>query len=203
MLERAMSSSVSFHWETSISEISRDDWDGCFGSSDVRKSYDLISLLEQAHLPDLTLLYLVAKENGAVQAIALCFFQTTVLDIIAPKSVHRACERIRRVFPSFLLSRILVIGSPIATGESGLGLVRLDDASLNNIAPQIVYEAHLKAKQLRADLLVVKDISEDNRGLFNTHQCGLTIVPSLPFAFIPLSPHDERKRSFPDVLAAD
>src|SRR5262245_8339402 len=128
---------MQLEWLTSVDGLSREEWDACFEPGAVLTCYDLAKAVERSHLPGTQLHYLLGRKDGRLKLVAPCYLYSADLDVLAPTSVRRLCRGIRRALPSFLVTRVFIIGSPLAICGDALGLRQVSGEPESNIISQL------------------------------------------------------------------
>ena len=136
---------------------------------------------------------LIEDEVGNVHGIQPVFFVRQNLVEGVP-ALHAAVAAIRRVFPRFLTTRILMVGC--AAGEGHLGVCGQGDEPW--LADALCATLGVYARRSKASLVVFKDFSAQYRdGLAPLAEHGFTRVPSMPMTRLAL-----RYRDFEEYLSS-
>jgi len=115
-------SALKYRWVNSVDDISQDDWELCFLSGDVIRSYQFQRSLERSNMKFVEFHYLLVYSESFLVAIIPCFkYYYSIVDV-AGQGVRNIVDYIRRIAPQFLYVNIFVIGSPVAICKDMLGI---------------------------------------------------------------------------------
>lgn len=185
-------------WTTSLEGIAPEEWNRCFEPEDSLNAFELASAIEHSNLPDTELHYLFGIWSGTLVFVAPCYLFVAPLELLAPAAVRSVVARIRRWFPSFLLIKAFVVGSPLAICKDSLGLARLDARMRQRVLQRVQQEWITQGNRLKAHLVVVKEIEERKLAMVRESLGPRYLtVPSLPTASIVLdqdAPYEARLR---------
>lgn len=153
------------HWKHSFSKFDHD-----------HRVYEITSLTLSYQFNHYYL-FLFDKQQ-CLQAIQPFFLvRQDLLKGVSP-ALQRIMENIRKFFPGFLFSRILMVGS--ATGEGDLANPS-SSVSMNWVSEALHEILPTIAQQLRASLIVLKDFPKSYRPVLNNFAAnGYTRLPSMP-----------------------
>jgi predicted N-acyltransferase len=128
--------------------------------------------------------YLLLQDNsGEVRAIQPVFFLRQNLVEGIPGKIDSILNLVRKIFPRFLTTRALMVGSVAGTGDLG-ACNEKDEAWVAN-----ALQASLRtyAKQNKASLVVLKDFPATYRSALETFVLsGYARIPSMPMTRLPL-----------------
>lgn len=184
---------LAIRWHEHISEI-RPEWEQCFGTADVMRSFGLHLATERAALPDVALHYLVGTDGEGVACVAPCFsFRVSLVSVASPW-LQRLVGWVRALVPSFLTVRLFGIGSPISTCGDMLGIRGLDqperwgDPKLAQLFDAMI----AKGRSLGIDLVLIKELGgELCERLRPALSARFFFVDSLPTTILPIAPKDD------------
>ncbi|MFN8390856.1 MAG: GNAT family N-acetyltransferase [Bdellovibrionota bacterium] len=101
----------------------------------------------------------------------------------------------RHTFPSFLMMRAFIVGSPLAISSDSLGVTQLSGAQLAQLLPEIKAMILSKANELRSHFAVLKELTAEKIALIRDGLAPeFVFVPSMPGSSIRLA--DPMKRTF-------
>jgi predicted N-acyltransferase len=170
---------------TSIRDIGRDAWNGCFPGE--IENYDYLLAVEEAGMEGFAWRYVALFENGRMIAAMPLFLTDYQLETtVELKSLFRLTKRIRRHWPGFLTLKLACLGSPCTeTGAPGFhaGVPATRRPALLAL---LLQGFELYADSQRCALRGVKDIPETQedvlRGVFD--EAGFAATPGLPTAWL-------------------
>src|SRR5438552_1652568 len=100
----------------------------------------------------------------AIAAAALCLFRVDGTDSTS-RRLQKVADTIRKIWPRFLRFNVLFCGLPVPSGESHLRMVAGADPSL--VLRELNRVMNELATQHKARLLVVKELCQEQAGLFS------------------------------------
>jgi hypothetical protein len=179
---------LTFRWHTTSEEVAG-SWPACFPPGHVLASRELQRACEASGLEEVGYQYLVASDGRGLDGLLPCFTFRVSLVTIAPPWLQAAVARIRRLWPSFLMVRLFVVGTPLSTCSDLLGLgehragARWDERSLRLLFAEVTR----KAGSLGIGLTLIKEFSGPMRDRLQA-ALGQTFifVDSLPTTYLPL-----------------
>ena len=145
-----------------------------------RKDHRFFSILNTTMNQGFDYRYLVLEDKtGRVRAIQPFFFVDQ--DLMVTSSLRSAVERLRKIFPGFLILRMLMVGCPV--GEGHLGAVNeADDVWV----AEALHES-LKHYASGAALVILKDfLPADRPKLVQFSKNGYTRIAGMPMARLKL-----------------
>jgi uncharacterized protein len=101
--------------------------------------------------------YAQIQMGGKPVGIAPCFLHDVPITLVAPPFVAFVLARLSRVFPRVGYQRTLFIGSP-CSDEGTIGLI--EGVHLQEVADSVCAAMRLKARQLKAPMIVFKDFPQ-------------------------------------------
>ncbi len=176
---------LAIRWFSSADAIPQSLWERCFPPPlEGRWWY---RALDRSGLEDqFTFAYAILEQAGSPIGIAPTFVMNVPIDLVAPPLVAKALVRAGAVMPRLRYQRTVFVGSPCAD-EGTVGLV--SGVGLSDVAPFIQDAAALRAREVKASMIVWKDFPDDASPaldlLSRTH--GLFRLTSYPGARLPLS----------------
>jgi hypothetical protein len=169
-------------------------WAECFPSDDVLRSFALQAAVEDSHLDDVELHYLVGEDERGVACVVPCFAFQVSLDSLASQWLRRLVGWVRVVFPRFLRARLFVVGSPISTCNDLLGIKDLEDgrrwdgAKLTELFDEIIR----KSTSLGIGLVLIKEFESAVADILrNKISQRFFFVESLPTTYLNLPPREQ------------
>src|SRR5271154_6629603 len=111
MSSAAAAGVLAFRWHTSIEDVA-DTWSACFPPEQVLASRDLQRAVEAAGLEEVAYHYLVGSDGRGLDCLLPCFTFRVSLVSVAPPWLQAAVAGIRRLWPTFLMVRLFVVGTP-------------------------------------------------------------------------------------------
>ena len=162
-----------------------DAWRQAFASK--AKDHRFYEIIEEALDCGFEHHYLVLEdEAGRVRAVQPFFFVQQNLVEGVPR-LRGIVEAIRRVFPRFLITRVLMVGC--AAGESHLGVCDAGDEDWVAIGLHAILATY--GRDSNAGLIVLKDFPAAYRESFaRFSENGYARVPSMPLTTLPLNHRD-------------
>ena len=145
-----------------------------------RKDHRFFAILNDTLNHDFDYHYLVLEDaTGRVRAIQPFFFVDQ--DLMMASRLRPAVERVRKLFPRFLILRMLMVGCPV--GEGHLGAVNEADADW---VAEALHEA-LEQYESGASLVILKDfLPSDRAKLAPFANNGYTRIAGMPMARLKL-----------------
>jgi predicted N-acyltransferase len=155
---------------------SSDHWGDVFAVN--RKDHRYIELVEDTIHEGFDYGYFALKDDkGEVRAIQPYFINNQDLLEAASPRMQRLVALIRRLWPSFLRMRTLMIGCAVGEGH----LDAADDATRFLVAENLAKAIDRLSRELRARLVVFKEFSESERpALACLLARGFSRIPSMP-----------------------
>lgn len=157
--------SLSYRWHDSINDFTEEEWTACFGEGETLRGYALqraveaSNVVEQCH-------YLRIERDGELVGIVSCFSLLYSLTDIASHGLQHAVRRIRKLYKHFLVTRIFIVGTPIATCDHMLGIPAfLKGDPCDDIQALVVEAISARAAECKAALTCMKEFNrvEDER----------------------------------------
>jgi len=169
--------SITLRWASSADEIPESLWERCFPPPlEGRwwyRTLDRCGIEEQ-----FTFAYAVLEKAGRPVGIAPTFVMDVPVDLVAPPVVAKTLVYAGAMFPRLRYQRTLFVGSPVDEGTVGL----VAGISLADVAAVLQDALVLKARELKAAMIVWKDFTDDTVSaldmLSRTH--GLFRLTSYP-----------------------
>jgi len=142
----------------SIQEVDATEWDEVVGPERLFQSHAWLRSLEGGALVDCKPKYFVVRdEAGRMVANASAYIIPTSLLIFSKGWVKAAVEAVRRIWPNFLMPRILECGCPLGSGN-GVSLAR--GFNFEVAAPLLACAFEGVANEAHIRLIVVRDFIE-------------------------------------------
>lgn len=143
-------------WVRHAAEIPPEIWAECFPPPlEGRWWYETLekSALETQFL----FLYALIHLHGVVVGVVPCFLMNVPISLVAPSGVAKLLDWMGAIIPRCKYQRTLFVGSP-CSDEGTIGVVR--DITIATIAPGLQAALQAKAQELRAPLIVWKDLPD-------------------------------------------
>lgn len=165
--DRQDTNMLSYHWENSISDISRTEWEACFPKTDVMKSYDFQHSVERSKLEFVKYHYLIIRSGEEVWAIIPCFEYSYSITDLANKPIRQAVSNMRKYFKNLFYVRMLVAGNPVATCKDMLGInPKFSEALENRDIYQIVFnQVSQYSKDQGIGFIILKELQSGTYNL--------------------------------------
>ena len=128
--------------------------------------------------------YLVLEDDsGNARTIQPVFFVRQNLVEGVPGKISSIVDRVRKIFPRFLMMRVLMVGCAAGTGD----LAACDERDETWVANALQARLSSYAKQNKASLVVLKDFPATYRLELETFPInGYARIPSMPMTRLPL-----------------
>jgi hypothetical protein len=155
--------SITIRWASSADEIPESLWERCFPPPVEGRwwyrTLDRCGIGEQ-----FTFAYAVLEQTGNPVGIAPTFVMDVPVDLVAPPLVAKMLVHAGAMFPRLRYQRTLFVGSPVDEGTVGL----VAGTTLADVAPVIQDALVLKARDLKAAMIVWKDFTDDTASALDT-----------------------------------
>ena len=167
-----------------INKIGKKDWNALFG--DIPESYAFYKTLENSELVGFKFFYLVIYRDSRIVLIAPLFSADFNLDISLEGPVSKMIKLIRRIFPRFLILKIIFCGSPFA--EHGVLGINKDDQNSFDLVSVLLEGLNALAVKTGSTLVIFKDfLKQDVPFLGALRRYGYSKVESFPTVSIELN----------------
>jgi len=152
--------------ETTIAAIGKGAWEGCFPGE--LEGYEYLLAVEHAGIAGFEWRYVTLEENGVTLAAMPAFLTDYPLDTTLEGTPKRLIQRLRRLFPRFLMLKLACLGSPMT--ECGA-------AGFHSSVPEVRKGALLRlllaafeseARQRGYRLIGVKDVPKQQKDLWES-----------------------------------
>jgi hypothetical protein len=185
----------SITWTDSADQIPPDLWAAAFPPP--LEGLWWYAALEQARLGDqFTFAYALIHRDGRPVGIAPTFLMDLPLDLVFPWPLDHLARFNGYIHPWFRYRRVLFVGSPCSE-EGAVGLI--PGLNLRDVAPVLQDALVLRARQVRAAMIVWKDFPELARQALEPLGRSHGLVPSVSF---PAARLDLPPGGFPGYLAS-
>ncbi len=181
---------LTLRWHRCIEEIA-EEWQRCFGSGQVLRSYALHRATERAGLPGVEHHYLVGHDEQGLACVLPCFSFRVSLVSVASRWLQRLVAGVRKVLPGFLSVRLFVVGSPLSTYGDLIGIPDLEDRARWDVRRlgALFSAAIARGRELGIDLVRVKELTDELcERLAPALGTRFLIADSLPAATLSLAP---------------
>jgi predicted N-acyltransferase len=169
----------------SIAEIPEGEWDGLNAPYGLFHTHRFIRAVEEGS-GGVDFWYLLLHEGGRLVGSAPLSLIGVRLDLFMGRTAQRFVASIRRIWPSFLLPRILFCGLPISIGKHAIAFA--EDVDHHRLLERLVEEMEAIARDAGVGFLCVKEFEQEGDLPVVTAlpRTGFLYVPSLPYARLPL-----------------
>ncbi|PYJ20247.1 MAG: GNAT family N-acetyltransferase [Verrucomicrobia bacterium] len=159
-----------------------DAWKRAF--HDKCKDHRYYEIVEETLDGDFEYHYLQIEDpSGTIRAVQPVFFVRQNLVEGVPGKIRFVVDVIRKIFPRFLTTRVLMVGCAAGTGD--LGACDENDGAWVPNALQASLQTY--ARQNKASLIVLKDFPANYRPAFETFSSnGYARIPSMPMTRLAL-----------------
>lgn len=180
----------------SIHEIDASDWDEIVGVGRHLQTHAWLAILENDGLVDCPPKYFVCRrENGQIVAHLAAYMIETSLLVFSKGVLNSLVEAIRKVWPKFLLPRILECGSPAGIGNP---LCVREGVGSGEIIEPLCLSLEAVAEKAKIRIIVLRDFLESEaQALSDVEKRGFGRVPNLPTMEIAV-----RWKTFDEYLSA-
>ena len=180
----------------SIHEIDASDWDEIVGAGRHLQTHAWLAILENDGLVDCPPKYFVCRrENGQIVAHLAAYMIETSLLVFSKGVLNSLVEAIRKVWPKFLLPRILECGSPAGIGNP---LCVREGVGSGEIIEPLCQSLEAVAEKAKIRIIVLRDFLESEaQALSDVEKRGFGRVPNLPTMEIAV-----RWKTFDEYLSA-
>lgn len=180
----------------SIHEIDASDWDEIVGAGRHLQTHAWLAILENDGLVDCPPKYFVCRrENGQIVAHLAAYMIETSLLVFSKGVLNSLVEAIRKVWPKFLLPRILECGSPAGIGNP---LCVREGVGSGEIIEPLCLSLEAVAEKAKIRIIVLRDFLESEaQALSDVEKRGFGRVPNLPTMEIAV-----RWKTFDEYLSA-
>lgn len=163
----------------SIHEIDASNWDEIVGTGRYLQTHAWLAILENDGLVDCPPKYFVCRrENGQIVAHLAAYMIETSLLVFAKGVLNSLAEAVRKVWPKFLLPRILECGSPAGIGNP---LCVREGVGFGEIIEPLCQSLEAVARKAKIRIIVVRDFLEgEAQALSDFERRGFGRVPNLP-----------------------
>jgi len=150
---------MTFEWTQCLADISREDWQACFGAGRVTASYELQQALERSEVVA-DFHYLKVLRNGQVAGIIACFCMDCSLTDLAPVTIQSLVQRARRIHDRLFKVRLFVQGSPLATCSDMLGLPGVRQGQWDDLLETLHEQIQDRAATLGIGFVCLKEFDQ-------------------------------------------
>lgn len=176
----------------SIHNVPKEQWNHVLAGHSCTQSHEFWDVVERSDLNDFTYHHAIFYDD-ADNPVALASFYsiTTDIAIFAPAALRNILLKIRRLFPNFLMFRMLECGTPITISKP---FVAINAGSQAEVIKSLGALLLGIAKKQGHFLIVVRDFepeSDDLQPAFKN--LGFHLVDSLPTTYLEIAwaTHDE------------
>jgi 7-keto-8-aminopelargonate synthetase-like enzyme/predicted N-acyltransferase len=152
--------------KSTISDISKSDWDSLMGKNNIF-DWDGLVYLEKAfkNNPDQYnnwdfFYYTIKDKNGKIQLMTFGTYGLWKDDMLATESVSKQLEEIRKTNPMHLTSKVVSLGCLFTEGKHCY--INREAESTEKAIKLLLESLEEKYNNLKADMLVLRDFEEKN-----------------------------------------
>lgn len=169
-----------------VADVPAQDWDALAASASVPMGRAFWALLEDARINDFDYRYLVFRDDSGPAAIAVFYNVTTDIAIFATGALRTALQAVRRVFPGFLMMRMLECGTPVTI--SSPPYARREDVADEAVIAALDRVMLAVARRERHFMVIVRDFEPEQDGLRACYRrLGYHWIDSLPNTYLPVA----------------
>lgn len=148
---------IEIQWVSRAEDIPQCLWEKCFPPP--LEGLWWYSTLDRCGIEEQFIFaYALIVSSGVQIGIAPTFLMDVPLDIVAPPLVARIIKTLATFSPRLMYQRTLFVGSP-CSDEGTVGLI--DSGDLCDIIPVLQRELDSRARQLKASMIVWKDLPDE------------------------------------------
>jgi 7-keto-8-aminopelargonate synthetase-like enzyme len=191
--------------KTSIGEISKTLWNSFLGRNSCI-DWDGMKYLEEAFhnsdddANDLNFYYYTIKnQEGKILAMTFCTFGIWKDDMLATVSVSKQLELVRKTNPMYLTSKVFSMGCLFTEGNHFY--VEETHVQAKKALAFLIGKLESKYNELKADMLVLRDFTENNRWDKQIHDQGFIRI-TMPESCIYKNPKWENYEDFLNLLSS-
>jgi predicted N-acyltransferase len=180
----------------SIHEVDARNWNEIVGAGRYLQTHAWLAILENDGLVDCPPKYFVCRrEDGQIVAHLAAYMIETSLLVFATGVVNSLVGVIRKIWPKFLLPRILECGSPAGIGNP---LCLREGVGFDEIVEPLCRSLEAVAEKAKIRIIVLRDFLEGEvQALSSFEKRGFGRVPNLPTLDIAV-----RWKTFDEYLSA-
>lgn len=163
---------------SSISEINSDEWNSIVGRDRLICRHEYLLAIEKSKINDCRYFYPVIRdESGKLLAHTCLYFISTELDLFATGALKWGIQKIRKLWPRFLIMRSLECGTPAALGNT----ISYADAECAESLGKIVRMAEKLAVDIGVKVLLFRDFYDHDLGFYDEFRnLGYKRIHNLP-----------------------
>jgi predicted N-acyltransferase len=143
---------------TSITQIDRDEWNTIVDPNRLICRHEYLEAIENSKINDCRYFYPVIRdESGKLLAHTCLYFISTELDLFATGALKWGIQKIRKLWPSFLILRSVECGTPVALGNT----ISFADGNREELLFDLVEAAEQVAADLNVKVILFRDFYDD------------------------------------------
>lgn len=167
-----------------ICDVPADEWDALAAKRSLSFTHSFWEVITSARLNDFAYRHVMLyRSDGMLAAVATFYTVTTDSAIFAPRLLRGLLARVRRLWPGFLMLRMLECGTPVVLNSPGYSVA--EEQSLEEVTQALDQLLAHYAHYDRALLIVVRDFEPESIGY---QQCfvrrNYALLPSLPNTYL-------------------
>jgi len=180
---------------TSITQIDRDEWNSIVAPNRLICRHEYLEAIENSQINDCRYFYPVIRdESGKLLAHTCLYFISTELDLFATGALKWGIQKIRNLWPSFLILRSVECGTPVALGNT----ISYADGECAELLAEIVRATENVAKEIGVKVLLFRDFYDGNLAFYDQFlDLGYKRIHNLPSVHM-----DVRWASFDEYLGS-
>lgn len=141
----------------SIAEVSRDEWDACCPGG--IETHDYLRAVETAGLAGFDWRYAVAREHGALIAVAPAFLTIYSLDTTLTGATRQIAQQVASVAPGALKLRLACLGSPCTENAAISFHPQLPQERRSAVFQELLSGFERAAAEAACGLVAIKDFA--------------------------------------------
>jgi predicted N-acyltransferase len=162
----------------SIHEINTRHWDSILDPGDIFHTYRFISLVEDSKVENADFYYLLIYDKEQLVATAVFSTFTISLDLFISNNV--LVRSLKKFVPGIFRIKILTCGLPASFGQLNFKVLHAKYA--DEVSAMIATEMRQLAKQLRIQLLTLKEFTDESKKRFkHFEKKSFFVAHSIPY----------------------
>ena len=149
---------------TSIAQIDRDEWNSIVAPNRLICRHEYLEAIENSKINDCRYFYPVIRDDsGKLLAHTCLYFISTELDLFATGALKLGIQKIRKLWPSFLILRSLECGTPVALGNT----ISYSNGENAEMLGEIVRAAEKVAVDIGVKVLLFRDFYDGDLAFYD------------------------------------
>ncbi len=180
---------------TSIAQIDRDEWNSIVAPNRLICRHEYLEAIENSKINDCRYFYPVIRDDsGKLLAHTCLYFISTELDLFATGALKLGIQKIRKLWPSFLILRSLECGTPVALGNT----ISYSNGENAEMLGEIVRAAEKVAVDIGVKVLLFRDFYDGDLAFYDQlKHFGYKRIHNLPSVHL-----DVRWSSFDEYVSS-